>query len=158
MLVPGGLHPGGGVSIQRGLHPRNLHPGGLYPEGCLHPEGCLYPEGVSIQRGISIQGSLHPEGVWHFLPNWHLVVAYKPGSMHLTAVADPGFSRGGYANSQKCYYFSNFFAENCMKMKEFGPPGAGVSGAPLDPPMYWNAYMFYNLFRLALKSIRIWRV
>ena len=38
-------------------------------------------------------------------------------------VADPGFSRGGCANSQKCYYFSIFFAENCMKMKEFGPPG-----------------------------------
>ena len=32
------------------------------------------------------------------------------------------------------------FAENCMKMKEFGPPGGGGGGArpwrpPLDPPM-----------------------
>ena len=35
---------------------------------------------------------------------------------------------GGCANSQKCYYF---FAENCMKMKEFGPPG----GASLAPPL-----------------------
>ena len=32
------------------------------------------------------------------------------------------------------YYFAFFFAENCMKMKEFGPQG-GVPGAPLDPPM-----------------------
>ena len=33
-------------------------------------------------------------------------------------VADPGFSRGGggCANSQKCYYFSTFFAENCMNL------------------------------------------
>ena len=29
-----------------------------------------------------------------------------------------------------------YFAENCMKMKEFGPPGRGrVAGAPSDPPM-----------------------
>ena len=27
------------------------------------------------------------------------------------------------------------FAENCMKMKEFGARGGGVSGAPLNPPM-----------------------
>ena len=27
----------------------------------------------------------------------------------------------GCANSQKCYYFAIFLAENCMKMKEFGP-------------------------------------
>ena len=28
------------------------------------------------------------------------------------------------------YYFAIFFTENCMKMKEFGPPG-GFPGAPL---------------------------
>ena len=31
-----------------------------------------------------------------------------------------------------------FFAENCMKMKEFGPPGGRIPGdppPPLDPPM-----------------------
>ena len=44
-------------------------------------------------------------------------------------VADLGFSRGG-ANSQKYYYFSIFFAENCMKMKEFGTLG----GRPWRPP------------------------
>ena len=46
-------------------------------------------------------------------------------------MADPGFSPGGCANFQNCYYFQ-IFAENCMKMKEFGPPGgARVPGAPL---------------------------
>ena len=44
------------------------------------------------------------------------------------ALTDPGFFRGGCANSQ------TFFAENCMKMKEFGPPrgrGASVPRVPL---------------------------
>ena len=27
------------------------------------------------------------------------------------------------------------FAENCMKMKEFGPLGASLANVPLDPPM-----------------------
>ena len=33
-------------------------------------------------------------------------------------------------------FFANFFAENCMKMKEIGP-GVRIPGAlpPLDPPM-----------------------
>ena len=38
------------------------------------------------------------------------------------AVADPGFSPGGGANSQKYCYFSIFFAKNSMKMKNFGTP------------------------------------
>ena len=48
------------------------------------------------------------------------------------SVADPGFSRVGCANSQ-IGIILQFFAENCMKMKEFGPPGEGarVPGAPL---------------------------
>ena len=54
------------------------------------------------------------------------------------AVADPGFSPGGGgAPTPKSAIIFQFFAENCMKMKEFGPPGGAlVSGAPpLDPPM-----------------------
>ena len=35
----------------------------------------------------------------------------------------------------KMLLFFNFFEEICMKMKEFGPQGALVPGAPLDPPM-----------------------
>ena len=45
-------------------------------------------------------------------------------------VADPGFSPGGVPTPKNAIIFQ-FFAENCMKMKEFGPPGgARVPGAP----------------------------
>ena len=47
------------------------------------------------------------------------------------SVADPGFSPGGCANSQNCYYFSNF----CQKLHEneriWTPGGVHVLGAPL---------------------------
>ena len=46
-------------------------------------------------------------------------------------MADPGFSPGG-APTPKIAIIFHIFAENCMKMKEFGPPGgARVPGAPL---------------------------
>ena len=46
-------------------------------------------------------------------------------------VADPGFSPGGAPTPKSAIIFQ-FFPENCMKMKEFGPPGgARVPGAPL---------------------------
>ena len=35
----------------------------------------------------------------------------------------------------KFVLFYKFLSENCMKMKEFGPSGVRVPGAPLDPPM-----------------------
>ena len=45
-------------------------------------------------------------------------------------MADPGFSPGG-APTPKIAIIFHIFAENCMKMKEFGPPGgARVPGAP----------------------------
>ena len=45
------------------------------------------------------------------------------------------FLRGG-APTPKILLFCRYFAENCMKMKEFGPPGACVPGAPpFNPPM-----------------------
>ena len=52
-------------------------------------------------------------------------------------VADPGFSPGGGAPTPKSAIIFQFFAENCMKMKEFGPPGGGARPwrPPLDPPM-----------------------
>ena len=46
-------------------------------------------------------------------------------------VADPGFSPGGGAPTPKIAIIFQIFAENCMKMKEFGPQGARVPGAPL---------------------------
>ena len=45
------------------------------------------------------------------------------------------FPQGG-ANSQSGCANLFFSAENCMKMKEFGPPGVRASLAPpLDPPL-----------------------
>ena len=46
-------------------------------------------------------------------------------------MADPGFSQG-CAPTPKSAIIFQFFAENCMKMKEFGPRG-GVPGAPPPP-------------------------
>ena len=43
------------------------------------------------------------------------------------------FPRGGGAPTPKIAIIFHIFAENCMKMKEFGPPGGGarVPGGPL---------------------------
>ena len=43
----------------------------------------------------------------------------------------------GGAPTPKSAIIFQFFAENCMKMKEFGPPGGGARPwcPPLDPPM-----------------------
>ena len=58
----------------------------------------------------------------------HKEAPQRPSS---TAVADPGFSPGGGgAPTSKIAIIFHIFAENCVKMKEFGPPG-GVPGAPL---------------------------
>ena len=52
------------------------------------------------------------------------------------AVADLGFSPGGRQLPKWVCLFI-IFAENCMKMKEFGPRGgARPWRPPLDPPMY----------------------
>ena len=40
------------------------------------------------------------------------------------------FPRGGAPTPKSAIIFQ-FFAENCMKMKEFGPRGGGVPGAPV---------------------------
>ena len=45
------------------------------------------------------------------------------------ALVDPEFSLRG-APTPKVDVLTNFFAENCMKMKEFGPKGARVPGTP----------------------------
>ena len=52
------------------------------------------------------------------------------------SVADPEFPRGGGANSPGGSANTNF-PQNCMKLKEFGPPGGRPSlGPPLDPPLH----------------------
>ena len=47
-------------------------------------------------------------------------------------MADPGLTQGG-APTPKIAIIFQFFAENCMKMKEFG--WGGRPWRPLDPPM-----------------------
>ena len=49
----------------------------------------------------------------------------------LNTVADPGFFPGGGAPTPKIAIIFQIFAENCMKMKEFGPGGGRVPGASL---------------------------
>ena len=51
-------------------------------------------------------------------------------------VADPGFPQGGGANSRGGHQHKILpnFPKNCMKLKEFGPPGASLA-PPLDPPL-----------------------
>ena len=51
------------------------------------------------------------------------------------AVADPGFPRGGGANSPgegRQHTILPYFPENYMKLKEFGPPGG--ARVPHSPP------------------------
>ena len=53
-----------------------------------------------------------------------------PSKFSHPTVADPGFSPGG-APTPKIAIIFHIFTENCIKMKEFGPPGgACVPGAP----------------------------
>ena len=56
----------------------------------------------------------------------------------MLAVADPGFPRGGGANSPGgCQHtILPNFPKNCMKLKEFGPPGgARPKFYYVDPPL-----------------------
>ena len=45
----------------------------------------------------------------------------------------------GVRQLPKVLIFFNFFAENCMKMKEFGPVGGG-GGVPISPVESANGY------------------
>ena len=69
------------------------------------------------------------------------------------SVADPGFSPGGAPTPKSAIIFQ-FFAENCMKMKEFGPPGgARPWRPPLDPPMILIPSRFCTYHLLALVNL-----
>ena len=56
------------------------------------------------------------------------------------------FPQGGAPTPKSAIIFQ-FFAKNCMKMKEFGPPGGGARPwrPPLDPPMQWPPCQVHNL-------------
>ena len=60
-------------------------------------------------------------------------------------MADPGFSPGGGAPTPKSAIIFQFFAENCTKMKEFGPGGGGrVPGTPPLGSANGNHFSLYN--------------
>ena len=71
------------------------------------------------------------------------------------SVADPGFSPGG-APTPKIAIIFHIFAENCMKMKEFGPPGGGARPwrpPPLDPPMTVECRIYCSIWGLGYKLV-----
>ena len=51
------------------------------------------------------------------------------------------------APNPKVGVLTYFFAENCMKMKEFGPRGRASPGSPLDPPLVSHLRITWNLIR-----------
>ena len=92
----------------------SMHGGGACVGGCV-TGGHLW-QGACVAGGMCGRGHVWQRG----------------------AVADPGFCQGGGANSPGGRQHTNLsnFSKNCMKLKEFGPPGARASPAPpLDPPL-----------------------
>ena len=85
---------------------------------------------------------------------WEKISIVIPKSL---PVADPGFSPGGCANSQKCYYFS-FFPRKLHENERIWTPGGGARPwrPPLDPPMItykfnsWNHVLCIGLIYLFL--------
>ena len=63
----------------------------------------------------------------------------------------------GGAPTPKIAIIFHIFAENCMKMKEFGPPGgARVPGAPpLDLPMT-RFYLTWGILEIVLTKLRVY--
>ena len=56
------------------------------------------------------------------------------------------FPQGG-APTPKIAFIFQIFAENCMKMKEFGPRGGASLAPPLDPPMCMKAGCSLDILR-----------
>ena len=75
----------------------------------------------------------------------------------MPTVADPGFSPGG-APTPKIAIIFHIFAENCMKMKEFGPPGGRASlASPLgsaNGQCHFSLFKWIASFELGLVYIR----
>ena len=83
---------------------------------------------VSVHMGISIIQGLGP--------------GHAPSPTYKFAVADPGFPRGGDANSPGgCQHtILPNFPKNCMKLKEFGPPGGRPKFYYVDPPLVCSVW------------------
>ena len=71
------------------------------------------------------------------------------------------FTEGGTPTPKSAYYFSFFFAENCMKMKELGPPGSRPARPPLGSvnallsqfDIYLTELTCHGLIRGSLKCL-----
>ena len=63
------------------------------------------------------------------------------------------FPEGG-APTPKVGLFFQLFAENCMKMKEFGRGGDASLVPPLDPPMQFVKYTLGK----KMKNIELWKI
>ena len=109
--------------------------------GVNSPGAPTYDFAKISQKRIWIGGGARPKFYYVDPPlvfaslscKWPILLLLTTLQYHIP-VADPGFSRGGAAIA-KLGLFCKFFAENCMTMKDFGPPGAGILDAPLDPPI-----------------------
>ena len=80
-----------------------------------------------ISRQIRLYRKTKFTSAWMFLKLRHKSSPLSMCKLKIenTAVADLGFPRGGGANFQggRHYTISPKFPQNCMKLKEFGPPG-----------------------------------
>ena len=119
--APGMYTPSSYTLLARQVPPRQVHPQAGTPPGRYTPG--RYPP-------------LH-SACWDTVNKWAVHMPLECNLVsHLSAVADPGFSPGGGANSQNCYYFSHF----CRKLHEnerIWTPRGGTRPwrPPLDPPM-----------------------
>ena len=94
------------------------------------------PTSNTEELGRFLKCTVIGRGVFGPCACWLSVCRSKSSSLggdHQWRIQD--FSQGG-APTPKIAIIFQIFAKNCMKMKEFGPPGgARAPGAPLDLPM-----------------------
>ena len=107
---------------------------------CHKATSSFYSENNSCPPLPEPDPLLHQTHVWGYVITIGVCICYLKSSDLHSAVADPGFPRGGGANSPGGRQHTNLsiFPKNCMKLKEFGPPGGGARPLrpPLDPPLF----------------------
>ena len=98
------------------------------------------PQIVAVRevcRNYHHQTPLQMRNLNHFLS---FPILDRDDCVVVKAVADLGFPQGGGANSPggRQHTILPIFPENCMKLKEFGPPGGGAARPKfyyVDPPL-----------------------
>ena len=72
-------------------------------------------------------------------------------------MADPGFPRGGGANSPgggHQHAILPNFPKNCMNLKEFGPPGGRPKFYYVDAPLEYSLVLFTYDVKIEIKHLR----